>query len=42
MGIGAESDKIEAAKDLMRFIASEEAGPTIRQTGLEPLFPIIE
>jgi molybdate transport system substrate-binding protein len=42
MGIGAETDKLEACKDLMRFVASEKVASVIRETGLEPLFPTIE
>ena len=42
MGIGAQTNNMEAARDLMRFIASEEAAPIIRKTGLDPLFPNIE
>lgn len=42
MGIGAESDKLETAKNLMRFVASEDAAPIIRKTGLDPLFPRIK
>lgn len=41
MGMGAETRNPEAVRDLMRFVASEEAGPVIRDTGLEPLFPAI-
>ena len=42
VAIDANTDKIQAARDLMRFVASEEAGPIIRNTGLEPLFPTVE
>lgn len=42
MGIGAHSDHVVAAKDLMRFVASEDAASIIRKTGLEPLFPTID
>jgi molybdate transport system substrate-binding protein len=42
VAIDANTNRLEAAQDLMRFVASEEAAPIIRQTGLEPLFPSIE
>ncbi len=42
VGIGAQSERVDAAKELMRFVASDEAAPIIRETGLEPLFPTIE
>jgi molybdate transport system substrate-binding protein len=42
VAIGAQSEYVEAAKSLMRFVASEEAAPIIRKTGLDPLFPMIE
>ncbi|NNU81743.1 substrate-binding domain-containing protein [Halovulum dunhuangense] len=38
-GIGAGTDKLDRARHLLRFLASEEAGPIIRETGLDPLFP---
>ena len=38
-GIGAESRRREDAKALLRFVSSQEAGPAIRETGLDPLFP---
>ncbi|MEJ2027962.1 MAG: substrate-binding domain-containing protein [Limibacillus sp.] len=38
-GIGAESQRREDAKALLRFVSSQEAGPAIRETGLDPLFP---
>lgn len=38
-GIGASTAKQAQARELMRFLASEEAGPTIRETGLDPLIP---
>lgn len=40
-GIGAESEKVEEAKRLLRFLVSETAAPVIRDTGLDPLFPKI-
>ncbi|WP_193368774.1 substrate-binding domain-containing protein [Pelagibius marinus] len=40
-GIGATSKKVAEAKHLLRFLASEEAAPAIRETGLDPLFPEI-
>ncbi len=40
-GIGATSKKVEEARHLLRFLASEEAAPVIRETGLDPLFPEI-
>lgn len=40
-GIGAGSERVEEAKDLLRFLASEAAAPVIRETGLDPLFPEI-
>lgn len=39
--IGTESEKIESAKKLIRFIASEEASLIIQKSGLDPLFPEI-
>ncbi len=41
-GIGAGTERREEAKELLRFCASEEAGPVVRETGLDPLFPKIE
>lgn len=41
VAIGARSENIEAAKSLVRFVASEEAAAVIRETGLDPLFPTI-
>ena len=41
-GIGAKSKKRSEAKDLMRFLVSGAAGPTIRETGLDPLHPDVE
>lgn len=41
VAIDAHTDKIDEAKHLMRFAASREAGPIIRETGLDPLFPTI-
>jgi len=38
-GIGAQSERREDAKALLRYLASEEAGAAIRETGLDPLFP---
>lgn len=40
-GIGAGSARVEEAKELLRFLASEDAAPVIRETGLDPLFPEI-
>lgn len=40
-GIGSRSDKVEEARRLLRFLASEAAGPVIRETGLDPCFPSI-
>ena len=40
-GIGARSDKVAEAKGLLRFLASEDAAPVIRETGLDPLLPEI-
>lgn len=40
-GIGAESEQVEEAKRLLRFLASVAAAPVIRETGLDPLFPEI-
>lgn len=40
-GIGTRTLKREAALGLLRYLASEEAAPTIRETGLDPLFPEI-
>jgi molybdate transport system substrate-binding protein len=40
-GIGANSEHIEEARDLLRFLASQAAAPAIRETGLDPLFPEI-
>ena len=42
VAIDANTDRLDAAKDLMRFVASEDAAPIIRKTGLEPLFPTVE
>ena len=42
VAIGADCEELDAARDLMRFVASEEAAPIIRKTGLEPLFPTVE
>lgn len=36
-GIGAKSEKRSEAKDLLRFLCSDAAGPAIRETGLDPL-----
>ena len=41
VAMDAKTDNIEAAKHVMRFVASEEAAPIIRKTGLDPLFPTI-
>ncbi len=41
VAMGVETKKVDAAKQLMRFVASQEAAPAIRKTGLEPLFPEI-
>jgi molybdate transport system substrate-binding protein len=38
-GIGADTARREEARELLRFCASEEAGPLVRDTGLDPLFP---
>jgi len=38
-GIGATSKNQSRAGDLLRFLASQAAGPIIRETGLDPLFP---
>ncbi len=38
-GVGAKSDKQTQARELLRFAASQAAGPIIRETGLDPLFP---
>lgn len=40
-GIGSGCEKVEAAKGLLRFLASEAAAPVIRETGLDPCFPQI-
>ena len=42
VGIDARKDNIEEAKQLMRFVASQEVAHIIRNTGLDPLFPNIE
>jgi molybdate transport system substrate-binding protein len=42
VGMDSNTDKAAAARRLMRFVASEEAAPVIRKTGLDPLFPEIE
>jgi molybdate transport system substrate-binding protein len=41
-GIGAKSEKRSEAEDLMRFLVSEAAGPTIRETGLDLLHADVE
>ncbi len=41
VAIGATTENLQEAKALMRYVASEEAAPVIRETGLEPLFPEI-
>jgi molybdate transport system substrate-binding protein len=38
-GIGAKSGRRPLARSVMHFLASGAAGPTIRETGLDPLFP---
>lgn len=38
-GIGGKTNKRAAALELLRFLASEDAAPTIRETGLDPLLP---
>ncbi len=40
-GIGAGAGQAEAARRLLRFLASEAAAPVIRETGLDPCFPVI-
>jgi molybdate transport system substrate-binding protein len=40
-GIGTKSDKQALARELLRFAASQAAGPAIRETGLDPLFPAV-
>lgn len=40
-GIGADSKRVQEAKEMLRFLASEAAAPVIRETGLDPLFPEI-
>ena len=42
VALDARSDNVEEARRLLRFVASEDAAPIIRATGLEPLFPTIE
>lgn len=39
--LDARTEKVAAARHLMRFCASEEAAPVIRGTGLDPVFPAI-
>jgi molybdate transport system substrate-binding protein len=41
VAMDAGTDNVEEATRLMRFVASEEAAPIVRKTGLEPLFPTI-
>ena len=38
-GIDAGSARVEEARRLLRFLASEAAAPVIRETGLDPCFP---
>ena len=42
VAMDARTDNVDEARTLMRFVASEEAAPIIRATGLEPLLPMIE
>ena len=34
-GIGAQTSQLQHARDLIAYLASEEAAPTIRETGLD-------